>query len=316
MSASFAALQLGYLPWKIKRCQQSVWSDSPTDIEELDDLLDEITLALPALADRLTADQRSELSKLLQRLRTRHQTISQMNVSQWGSLVDTENTKVVRRRRYREYLADAMNHRFREWQKEDWTNLRDLLAIVVKPDKRLQGYYELADHLGDAIHGVKRGEGPLSRKQRAYILAGMKRLPLREQSEVKPFFLPVSLGLLVLAKRIQKLGRFLQSHEADLVARPTWDGRTITYRQQSEHVRIQAKSVMTVILDEGEKQGWPDAIRLSASLIGNKRSVANAIHYFQREHKLLEFSVNGDRVLWGAPGTLKRPRTPRRTRSV
>lgn len=263
-------------------------------------------------------------------MRTRHRYIADKNLTHYFSLMDIGTRSASkpqplgycgddganRRSRYREYLTDEINHRFGEWQKEDWNNLRDLLVLVVKGDRRLHGYYEIGDHLGEAREMVKRDSGPLSKKDRAYILAGIKKLPLRQQREIEPFFTSDSLGLFVLAKRIQKLGRFLRSQENDLVATPKWDGRTITYRGESEEVRIQDKSVMTTILDEGEKQGWPDAIRLSSRLIGNKLSVANAIHYFQREHKLLEFSVNGDRVLWGAPGTLKRRGTTRRTRSV
>lgn len=51
MSASFSALQLGFLSWQMKWCQGSVWSDCPKDIKEMDDLLDGIDLALPALTD-------------------------------------------------------------------------------------------------------------------------------------------------------------------------------------------------------------------------------------------------------------------------
>jgi hypothetical protein len=315
MSAPLSAFQLGFLPWKVKRRQETLWSDRPTDIKEVDDPLIEVELALPALADRITGQFEQQLQKLRQRLEERHRYIAGENVARYFALLKTE-TGERRRERYHDYLAGETNHQFREWQREDWNNLRDLLAAAVTGDQRLLGYYEMGDHLGEATHLATPASGPQSKRDRDYILAGMKRLPLREQREIEPFFLPTSLGLFGLARRMEKLGRFLKDHEGDLGARPKWDGRTLTYRGRSEQVRIQDKSVMTVILDEGEGQGWPDAIRLSAKLMGNKRSVANAIHYFEREHKLLEFSVNGNRVLWGPPGTLKRRRTARGPRSA
>jgi hypothetical protein len=315
MSASFAALQLGFLPWKVKLCQESVWSDSSRDIQEIDDLLGECELALSALADRITPVQRSELIELRRRMEKRHRHIADHNIDYFLSLVDTE---VGQRSRdgYRAYLADETNHIFRQWQKEDWSSLRDLLAAIVKGDKRLQGYFEIGDHLGEAERVVKRESGPLSKKDWNYILAGVKKLPLREQREIEPFFVPMSLGLFALAKRIQNLGRFLKDHEDDLVAKPKWDGKTITYRGESEEVKIQDNSVIGLVLDEGQKQQWPDSFKIPKRIqIRGKRSIkevviqpksiANAIGHFHREHKIVEFSVNGDRLIWGPPETVK-----------
>lgn len=316
MSASYSALRLGFLPWHIKWRQETVWSKSWKGIKEIDDLLSEIELALLGLADKITRQFRTKLKKLLTGIERDHRKIANMNIGHFLSLLETEADRKRRRALFEEYLADETNYRFREFQKEDCNNLRDLLATLVVADNRLQGYYDIGSHLGEAIDLIKPSSGPLSKKDREYILAGRKRLPLPEQREIEPFFLPTSLNLLALAKRIEKLGRFLKDNEDDLLAKPRWDGKIITYRDKSEEVRIQDKSVMTFILDEGEQQGWPDTIRLSPKLIGNKRSVANAIQYFQREHKLLEFSVNGDRVFWGPPGTIKRRNATRKTRSV
>jgi hypothetical protein len=315
MSASFAALQLGFLPWKVKWCQESVWSDSPTDIQEIDDLLGEFELALPAMADRITPVQRSVLIELLRRMEKRHRHIAGQNIDYSFSLVDTEGGQR-RRDGYRAYLADETNHFFRQWQKEDWSSLRDLLAAIVKGDKRLQGYFEIGDHLGGAEHVVKRASGSLSKKDRNYILSGVKKLPLREQREIEPFFVPMSLSLFALAKRIQNLGRFLKAHEDDLVAKPKWDGKTIPYRRESEEVKIQDNSVIGLVLDEGEKQQWTDSIKNPKCIQIRKKgsikevviqpkSIANAIGHFHREHKIVEFSVNGDRLIWGPPKTVK-----------
>src|SRR5262249_53684413 len=154
--------------------QQTLWRESPTKIEDIDALLGDIRLARRGVADRTTAHWRSELRKVLQRMGTRHRHMADQNVAYFFSLVDLKDRE--RRARYRDYLADQTM--FRQWQKEDVATLQDLLASVVKGDRRLQGYHELGNRLGKAIDGVKRIAGPLSKKQRAYVLAGMKKLPL------------------------------------------------------------------------------------------------------------------------------------------
>jgi hypothetical protein len=64
--------------------------------------------------------------------------------------------------------------------------------------------------------------------------------------------------------------------------------------------------VIGIILDEAEKRGWPDSFKLPNDPRIHPKSVANPIGHFHREHKILEFSVNGDRLIWGPPGTVKR----------
>jgi hypothetical protein len=313
MAASFSAFQLGFLPWRVKWCQASVWDKKVTRIQEVDGLLEEIDLALPALADRITRHQRSELAKLHKRIRVRHECIGAENVRYFHSLVIVEEDKNRFRARYHEYLADETNHIFKEWQKEDYRALRDMLATMVPADRRLRGYYEIGDHLGEALDRPGPTSPSISKKAHAYVLAGMNKLPLREQREVAHIFVPTATNMLALFKQVKNLGRFVQTLEDYLIAKPHWDGKTFTYRAEAVEVKIQTNSVMACILDEGEKQGWPDAIKLSPKQIGNRRSAANAINYFETVHKLMEFSLNRDRVIWGAPGTIK-PR--RKTRSV
>ena len=304
MSASCSALQFGGLLWKIKLCQDSVWSESPRKITKIDDTLGEVDVALSSLADKTSRT-----------FEKRHRLIVGQNVSYFLSLVDNVMSGKDRNAEYHEFLVDEENVRFREWQKEDRRVLSELLATLVAGDQRLQGYFEIGYRLGDVVDKSKGTCSPLSKSERNYILAGLKKVPVREQREIEPFFLPATTDLLSFVKRIEKLRRFLRIHEADLIAKPKWDGKTIAYRGQAEDVRIQNKSVMTTILDEAEAQGWPEVIRLSSKQMGNKRSVSNAIYYFQCEHKLVEFTINGDRIMWGPPGTMKRT-VKRSTRSV
>jgi hypothetical protein len=319
MSASYSALQLGLLLWKVKMCQDSVWSDRPATpykgIHEIDALLDEIKLVLPALADRINRQCEKEFEPLLRRMEKRHRVIRDMNIEHFCSLMDTEEDQRRRRVLYQGYLADETNHTFREWQKADRRNLQELLATVVATDRRLRGYYQIGSRFGEALDEVKRASGTLTKSAMAYILGGMKQLPLREQNEIEPFFMPMSLDLVLLGKQIKTLGRFLRSHEDQLVAMPKWDGKTITYREKSEEIKIQDNGVIGIILGEGEKQKWADSLKIPKvmsirdkgrikEMVIERKSITNAIGHFHREHELLEFSLNGDRLIWGPPGTV------------
>jgi hypothetical protein len=215
---------------------------------------------------------------------------------------DREN----RRSRYHEYLTGETNQLLKRWQKDDVNSLRSLLVSVIGGDPRLQSYYQLGNLLGEAIDLVERDAPPLSDAARRRILSGLTGLPLQEQREIELILRPTAKSLFVLARQMKHLSRYLKSHEQNLTATPKWDGQTIAYRGQSEEVKIQANGVLTLILDEGERQGWPDRIRPPAGLLANKKAVANAVDYFHGAHNILEWSVNGDRVMWSPPGTVKR----------
>jgi hypothetical protein len=276
MSASYSALQLGYLPWQVKWCQETLWRDRPTEITEVDGLLEEIDFALPALADRITSHQRSEVAKLLKRIRQRHQHVANRNSAHYFSILRIKDRKRIQLR-YHEYLMDETNHRFREWQKDDCRNLRSILETIVRADRRLQAYCEIGNHLGKGIDVLKRESGSLSEEELAYIFSGMKKLPLREQIEVGRIIESTGNDMISVAKQVKTMGRFLKIHEKDLVATPKWDGKTITYRGHSEQIRVQENGIMAIILDEAEKQKWPDAIRLPPELAAKKRKVVKEL---------------------------------------
>ena len=146
MSASSSALHLGLLPWRVKVCQNSVWSEKPKAIKEVDNLLEELDIVLPAITDRITPHQRRELEEVLERIRTWHRHISSANIDHFFTL-DLED-RDRRRAQYREYLARETNQVLRGWQKKDRDILRDLLATFVKGDIRLQGYFEIGIRFG------------------------------------------------------------------------------------------------------------------------------------------------------------------------
>jgi hypothetical protein len=313
MSPSCSALQFGRLLWRIKFCQDSVWSETPKKIVEIDDTLGEVDVTLPCLADKISRTFEQRLERVVTRIEKRHRFVADQNVSHFLSLLDRGMNVKDRNAAYHDFLVNEANVRFREWQKEDRRVLVELLETVFTGDKRLQGYFQIGYRLGDVVDRSAGTCGLLSKRERDYILAGLKKMPVREQREIEPFFLPAATDLVLFVKRIEKLERFLRTHEDHLIARPKWDGKTIAYRGQAEDLRIQSNSVMTAILDEAEDQGWPESIRLSAKQMGNKRSVCNAIYNFQSEH--LEFAINGDRIMWGPPCTVKRS-MKRRTGSV
>jgi hypothetical protein len=80
--------------------------------------------------------------------------------------------------------------------------------------------------LGEAAQPPNRRSGPLSKEEKDYILAGMKKLPLREQIEIQPFVNQRSIDWVELGIGIKRLARFLEYHENELVAKPKWDGMT------------------------------------------------------------------------------------------
>jgi hypothetical protein len=315
MSASYSALQLGRLVWKFKRAQESLWTDDPMKIMEVDDVLYELDVALPPLADKMSRTFEKRLEEVRARIERRHRLVADENVKHFSVVVRKVKNPKDRSTAYHKYLVDESNVMLKELQRDDCKELADLLKVLVTGDQRLQGYFEIGYRLGEVVYDAMHANGKLSKSKRTYILAGLKKLPVREEREVEPVLPSPGMDPLLFVRRIEKLGRFLRTHEDHLIARPKWDGKTIAYRGQAEDVRIQNKSVMTTILDESQAQGWPDSIRLSPKQMANKRSVSNAIHHFQSEHKLVEFSINGDRIMWGPPGTMRR-RTNRSTTSV
>jgi len=206
MSASSSALDLGFLPWQIKWCQETVWSEKWKGIKEIDDLLVAVKSALPPSA---TNQFKEGLTELLNRIGETHRTIRKLNMDHYFSILDTTDRNGLHAR-HREYLALPAPSMFRQWQKEELDKLRDLLAALVEGDRRLRGYYEFGSRLGEAKETVG-ADRPLSQKERDYILAGLKRLPLREQREIENegIFAPKNVKLLALAKQVNKLGRFL-----------------------------------------------------------------------------------------------------------
>ena len=72
MSASCSALLLGLLLWKIKMCQDSVWSETPRKIMEIDNALGQVDDALPSVADKISRTFEKRLERVLARIEKRH----------------------------------------------------------------------------------------------------------------------------------------------------------------------------------------------------------------------------------------------------
>jgi hypothetical protein len=308
MTPSCAALRLGYLPWMLKLCQESLWEPKVTDILDVHDPLDGIHSALAAFAHRMAGIQLEAIAELVNRMRLRHRRGADLNVEKWHSLLAQEPGNTMAH--YRDYLKylrrDETAKMFRSWQKEDWQCLHDSLKPVIDGERRLEGYRDIGDHIGEVMDGLAHGciSAPLSEDQWGRVTSGIKKLPLREQREIEPYF-PArgddTALVLVFGRTIRRLGHFLSTHEDYLTAKPHWDGRTISYRGRSAQIKVQKNGVIGIILDAGESAGWeaPFSFVLPADL--DQRSVTDAVYYFNHTHRVIWLAVNGTTARWHQP---------------
>ena len=168
-------------------------------------------------------------------------------------------------------------------QEEAWGDLHRFLGAVLAGNNRLKCWFDIGDHMADTINGLldKRLPVPLSEQKMEYVYESVNRLPTWERSQIEPFF-PASYKsaehlAYQLADTYLGISKLADGFEADLAALPQWNGTMLKYKQRETALKRQSNAVLILILDEFQRQGWPETLVLSDGLEGD---VTQAIYHF------------------------------------
>jgi hypothetical protein len=269
MSEALAALRLGFLSRQIRNGQKE------PDLAGVTDVLKQTDRALHGMSNRMNGYQRDTVVEL------------------WKRLYDFHS--VVRRR-----LLDRLSETLKKRQQELWSDLRALLAAIIKGESRLAAWFDIGDSLADVSAQLYEGQLaiPLSPQQWDYIYLGVNRLSNRERRIVRPFFPAGYNDDLHLACQLigtySGLCSLLQSVGDDITAIPKWSGTIISYRGRQATIKRQDNSVIIPILDEFERLGWRELISLPSGLEGE---VKQAIYNFNKRG-IVRLSQDGSGVRW------------------
>lgn len=271
MCMALAALRLGFLSRQIRNC---------LDLPGIPALLRQADRALHGLSSGMNNYQRSTVVELWERFARSH--------------------SLARRYRLERNVAGDLPIPLQAQQEEIWHDLRSVLSGIITGEQRLMAWFEIGDHLADMSSQVYLSQVglPISARHWDYIYSGVDRLSSRERRIIEPFFCGGYNDNLHLASQL--IGTYsglcgLLEYAGDaILAIPKWDGTTISYRGRQTTIKRQHNSIIVPILDECERQVWPDTIILPNGLRGD---VKQAIYHFNKLG-VVRLSQDGNRLRW------------------
>jgi hypothetical protein len=326
MDQALAALQLGYLSRELRVRLASVWSEHPFKPHpDPGPCLKAIDGCLNSLSDCMSDGQRARATKLLDQIATRHDGVCEFIVDiAFTALQEAERQPKKNRPVLQEKVAeDDGKAVWQQWQQQDWTALWNLLQAIVGTDRRFAAWFETGDHMADIRGKLARQylTVPFKQQDWDYLYSGIDQLDFPENREVRQFFIvgrirpgrtPTALAFFAQLKRTYEiLCSLLESR--NLQERPNWDGETVRYRQRSRRWKrqkkaTQKKEVVAPILDELQRQGWPESIDAPEAVMD--ADVSQQLARFSQTAPIKLRYVAG-RIFW-EPASFPRQRVRRR----
>jgi len=304
MKEELAALQLGYLGQELRSRQQSAWHGVLHTVKEVEPCLHEIDEALSLLSRRMNDYQRAQVVEVWERVVARHNGACRHLAQVWMDLFAQvgEDPEEARRRLADCIVSDETMEAWKTWQEEDWREVHYLLQGIVAFDEKCGPWFDIGDHLGDVVFQLldSRLAVPLSPQQWDYLYAGVDRLPLRVQRRLGVFFPQGYNDAHHLARQLagtfHGICNLLAGEDHGLDAVRKWDGTNLVYRNRREMLRVTRNSVIVPVLDELERQKWPE--KPVALPPGVKGDVKQAIYNFNRQYQVVRLSLAASQVGW------------------
>jgi hypothetical protein len=299
-----AALRLGYLGQELCHRQRSALQAVLQEVKEVQTCLREIDQALALLSSRVNDYQRAQVADLWDRLASRHDGACGYVAQIWMELFAEvgEDPEKARRSLADRITSDDGIQAWKTWQEEDWREVHNLLQGVVAFDGKCGPWFETGHHLGDAVFRLldNRLAVPLSPQAWDDLYAGVDRLPPRVQRRLGTFF-PAGYNdahhlALQLAGTFRGICALLDGEEYGLDAVPKWDGTNLIYRNRRATIRVTKNTVIVPVLDELERNHWPD--RRVALPSGLRGDVKQAVYNFNKQYRLVRLTLVGGEVGW------------------